>query len=386
MKKNNKKKKIKKFILTTLFIFIVLFVIYEYYNNSRYDENKIVTKLKELTYSNESIKLMIDKDIANYIVERNLYSKTIENALLENNFDKDNLEIYTFFEYKEEDNFIDNLNKLVDLGYSKEEIKILMDNLNNKNVTSVANKKVKESKLLDYCVLDNFIFNNYNRYIKYKEKNPNFNDKKVVSLVNINLDYEFYENTEKALNQNTSLVLVNKHYKLNSDYVPKNLKALNISCAVRSDVYMESVAKDAFEELCMDAKSLGFTVKGTSGYRSYDTQKNVYNSYLKDDPIEVVDTYSARAGHSEHQTGYALDVYNGVLPYNEFGKTDEYKWVKVNAHKYGFIIRYQKEKEHITGYKSEEWHLRYVGKEVAKYIYENNITLEEYLLNNKGAI
>ena len=112
-------------------------------------------------------------------------------------------------------------------------------------------------------------------------------------------------------------------------------------------------------------------------------QKALYEGYLKNDPVDIVDTYSARAGHSEHQTGYAFDLYNVTLPYTSFGDTLEYEWLKINAHLYGFIIRYTEDNKNITGYKNEPWHIRYVGIKEATYIYENNITLEEYLLNKK---
>lgn len=238
----------------------------------------------------------------------------------------------------------------------------------------------------DFMEYENYKKENLTRYNKYKRKNPNYENELIVSHVNINLDSDFYTNIKESINRDTDLVLVNKHYSLSSDYVPKNLKTLSISCASNYNIYMTERAKTAFEEICMDAYSLGLTIKGVSGYRSYEFQKTVYNSYLKQDSKEKVDTYSARAGHSEHQTGLAIDVYNSKLGYNRFGETNEYNWLKINAHKYGYIIRYSDDLDYITGFMNEPWHIRYVGSEVATYIYENNITLEEYLLNNKGAI
>ena len=143
-----------------------------------------------------------------------------------------------------------------------------------------------------------------------------------------------------------------------------------------------SEAYNHFKDMYNDAVSLGLNIKIISAYRSYEYQKKLYEGYLKNDSVEVVDTYSARAGSSEHQTGYAYDIYNTVKAYTDFGSTEEYKWVKDNAHLYGFIIRYTSDNTKITGYKNEPWHIRYVGIDAAKYIYENNITLEEYILNN----
>ena len=113
-----------------------------------------------------------------------------------------------------------------------------------------------------------------------------------------------------------------------------------------------------------------------SGFRSYSTQKVLYNSYVQTDGVEAADTYSARPGHSEHQTGLAFDV--GNIDYG-YGDTDAGRWLNDHAHEYGFIIRYLKGKESITGYVYEPWHIRYVGLNVASEIHTRGITLEEYL-------
>ena len=127
-----------------------------------------------------------------------------------------------------------------------------------------------------------------------------------------------------------------------------------------------------------DATALGLNLYISSGYRSYYTQDKIYNNYVAKDGKQKADTYSARAGHSEHQTGLAFDL-NSVS--SSFGYTDEGKWIKDNCYLYGFIIRYPEGKESITGYMYEPWHLRYVG-DVASNIYESNLCLEEYFKNN----
>ena len=123
------------------------------------------------------------------------------------------------------------------------------------------------------------------------------------------------------------------------------------------------------------AKKDGLHIYNVSGYRSYNTQKSLYNGYVSRNGQAKADTFSARAGTSEHQTGLATDV-NSVS--DSFANTKEYKWLINNSYKYGFILRYPKGKEFITGYKYEPWHYRYVGKDVAKIIHEKNITYEEY--------
>lgn len=231
--------------------------------------------------------------------------------------------------------------------------------------------------------MDNFKEENEKRYINYGQKNNELSVEEIIKRVNINLDIVFYENIEEAINKNTNLILVNKHYYLDENYIPSNLSQIDYKYTSGKEVYADKEAKEKFEELSTDASAVGLIIKTISAYRSYEYQKNLYNKYLLNDPREIVDTYSARAGHSEHQTGLAFDIYNVFKPYTKFGETDEYEWIKINAHKYGFIIRYTEDNEYITGYKSEPWHLRYVGIDNATYIYKNNITLEEFILNKK---
>lgn len=241
--------------------------------------------------------------------------------------------------------------------------------------------KENNNDITIYSNISNYKEENKKRYIKYGKNNEELSMEEVVKRVNINLDINFYEDIEEALNKNTNLVLVNKHYYLDKNYIPNNLLLVDYKYTSGIKVYAQKEAKEKFEEMSTDASVVGLTIKTISAYRSYEYQEKLYEQYLLNDPQEIVDTYSARKGHSEHQTGLSFDVYNVVKPYTSFGDTKEYEWVKINAHKYGFIIRYTKDNEYITGYKDEPWHLRYVGVDVATYIYENDITLEEYLLN-----
>lgn len=222
-------------------------------------------------------------------------------------------------------------------------------------------------------------FNNeyLDRYLSYKENNPNLDIIQVIKNVNMNLDLEPYEYTFETKNTNTEKLLVNKYYYLTEDYVPDNLVAISRQYAL-SNMRMVNYAKEAFEELSKAAKNENLNVIAMSTYRSYTYQVNLYNRYVKEDGKEMADTYSGRPGHSEHQTGLAVDVYNKEQDYTNFEKTKEYEWMQQHAHEYGFILRFPKEKENETGYQFESWHYRYVGKEIAEYIHENNITLEEY--------
>ena len=215
------------------------------------------------------------------------------------------------------------------------------------------------------------------RYLEYKNNHPELDDETIVVYVNIGLDKEFYTDVKDSPFKHTNTVLANKMYYLGEDYVPKDLTTINDKYS-SGNKKMTKDAALAFEEMAKDAKKNGYTVRAVSTYRSYSYQTNLYNNYAKQDGKTKADTYSARAGYSEHQTGLAVDVDNAKVSYTKFGTTKEFGWMKDNCYKYGFILRYTKETEFITGYMNEPWHYRYVGKDIAKYIYEHPMTYEEY--------
>ena len=156
------------------------------------------------------------------------------------------------------------------------------------------------------------------------------------------------------------IMIVNKTYSLPASYNPGGLLP---------------EAKNAFAEMQTAAKADGYTLTSASDFRSYETQETLYNNYVARDGKAAADTFSARAGHSEHQSGFTIDVnYAG----DEFNSTPEAKWLAENCWKYGFIIRYPQGKEAQTGFKYESWHIRYVGKELAQKITESGLCLEEY--------
>ena len=170
-------------------------------------------------------------------------------------------------------------------------------------------------------------------------------------------------------------LIVNKTYSIPESYQPVDPEE-----AITGERCMNCLEKDvmsAFRLMKSDAASLGLNIYIASGYRGYAYQERLYNNYTAVSGIERADTYSARPGHSEHQTGLCFDL-NSVD--DSFANTKEGRWIQENAYLYGFIIRYPKGKERITGYQYESWHLRYVGKELAKNLYNNGewITLEEY--------
>ena len=186
----------------------------------------------------------------------------------------------------------------------------------------------------------------------------------------------FYKNINKTIPNNYDYI-VNKNYKIDKNYVPEDLELIDINYSCENK-YLRHDAKIAFEKMAKKAKKEGLNIIVVSAYRNYEYQNKLYNDYVNELGKFRADIASARPGHSEHQTGLAIDISNTSLDYGNFENTEEFNWMINNSYKYGFILRYPKAKYDITGFKYEPWHYRYVGVDIAKYIYENNITLEEY--------
>ncbi len=165
-------------------------------------------------------------------------------------------------------------------------------------------------------------------------------------------------------------LIVNKTYSLPSSY----------------GTSLTSTTKNAFNKMQAAAKLDGINIYIASGFRSYRTQNRLYNNYVARDGKAKADTYSARPGHSEHQSGLAFDICSHDLDgqnaciNSNFDNTDQAKWLAQNAYKYGFILRYPKGKTNETGYKYESWHFRYVGTDLSTKLYNNGdwLTMENY--------
>ncbi len=185
-------------------------------------------------------------------------------------------------------------------------------------------------------------------------------------------------------NPNDILVWVNKERNLPKDYVPEDLVVPNVRFSFSGEnekKYLRKEAAEALEQLFIQAEEDNIDLFAVSGYRSYARQETIFNWNVQQKGLEEANKVSAKPGQSEHQTGLAMDVSCPGVGYDlveEFEDTQEGVWLKENAHRFGFIIRYPKDKVEITRYLYEPWHIRYVGKEVATFIYEEQITLEEY--------
>lgn len=188
----------------------------------------------------------------------------------------------------------------------------------------------------------------------------------------------------KQLQDPSVAILVNKEYGLTEDDVPPDLKTVEVPTVLENPEVkqLRKEAANALYDMFAEAKKDGIFLHARSGYRSYETQVHLFNSYAEKHGEEAANRYSAKPGHSEHQTGLVMDVTSESVQYQlveEFGETEEGLWVKENAHHFGFIIRYPEGKEEITGYIYEPWHLRYLGIDLATAVYESGLTYEEYL-------
>jgi LAS superfamily LD-carboxypeptidase LdcB len=180
--------------------------------------------------------------------------------------------------------------------------------------------------------------------------------------------------------------LVNKEYVLPASYIPNDLQTAKVRFAlgvIPDRKKMKKEAAIALEELMLNAEKEQIMLYCVSGYRSYETQKAIFTAKVKVAGADYASKYVAYPGKSEHQTGLAMDLTNksGINKSlsDGFGQTLEGKWLKENASRFGFIIRYQEGKKDLTGYNYEPWHIRYVGKKVAEIIKTDDLTLEEYI-------
>lgn len=212
------------------------------------------------------------------------------------------------------------------------------------------------------------------RYEEWGNSHPELTVEQVVVQVNIGLDKPFYTETTVAEDPDSFQVLVNKYQALPKDYAPQ-VEWLGTRYGYGS---LRPEAAQAFCEMAEAARKDGIVLRSVSAYRAYQSQKTVYERYLRWDSQEVVDGYSARPGFSEHQTGLALDINTASFK-DRFEDSEAYTWLLGHCAEYGFILRYPKDKQHLTGYQFEPWHYRYVGKEIAQTCMEYEWTLEEYL-------
>ena len=309
-------------------------------------------KFEELGYSK--------KEIA--IIEK------LKNPDIIKSYDKEIIEIIKNKDFKEENinNYLDLKNKY---KFSIDDIIFIGNKFYDKNINY-------DENILSLMHEKYFILDNLDRYLEY-QKIKDLDNYNIILEVNSNLDHTFYIDTTETDLSKGYLILVNKYNYLKQDYVPDNMVYIESGLGITSG-QLEKTVYEAYKNMWNDAKKEGLTLYINSPYRSYNVQYSLYHNYGKRDGYALADTYSARPGFSEHQTGLAFDVTSLSTNFDTFAYSNEYEWLQENAYKYGFILRYPKGKEYITGYQYESWHYRYVGVEAATYIKENNLTFEEY--------
>lgn len=261
--------------------------------------------------------------------------------------------------------FDSNKKELKKLGYSKDEISIIYEKLDKDTIKKITTLEYNEY-LDDIISSKYYIPYNLDRYLAYSKKESNVDN--IISVVNVKRDFEPYTETKETdLNKGYAMI-VNKYNYL-KDYEPENIVPISNWYAFEGHS-CDSTVYDAYKKMWTKAKEDGVLLLVNSSYRTNEEQEKEYKSHGDD--------YASRPGFSEHQTGYALDIVTYGVSGNSFEDTDEFKWLDENAYKYGFILRYPKNKENITGYSYESWHYRYVGVELAKKVKDSNLAYDEY--------
>jgi len=283
--------------------------------------------------------------------------------------------VYQDYKYKQTSEY-----KLLEIGYTDKDVKLLLDTLENKKIDELLTQE-KNEDIINFINEKYFLLKNLEEYLSYKKENNTASYSEVVTIVNVHRNSDHYKDDHNANTDLNYNMLVNKYYKLNKDYEPEDLVTIKTdhSWGTYGDNQIREEVYSAFIDMWNVAKESDIHLMINSSYRPYVDQERVYNNYKESRGETGADAVAARPGYSEHQTGLALDIFCTTNSSTQtFADSDAYKWLLDNAHKFGFILRYPEGKEEITGYAFESWHYRYVGKELAAKIYNEGITFDEY--------
>lgn len=306
--------------------------------------------------------------------------------------DKHYLEYQKYQEYNKQlskkevvgyiDTFYDKYyKKLIKLNYTYDQMISLMKHASINDFQILIDNNYSYSKIQPYLNINGITFKDINKYIS--------SNKEPIEAV-LMTTYPFINSKNQVTKEYQILqpekldVLIKKGFVLSKDYEPKELVIPNIPIA--PDCNNKKLRKDAakaLEEMYQDALKKGYHLVLNSGYRSYESQMEIYEEYFRKYDKITASKLVSKPGSSEHQLGLGVDLTSQSVVDKKrmvFGDSDEYKWVIKNAHKYGFILRYPKDRSSFTGIANEPWHFRYVGKKIAKIIYDNDWILEDYIL------
>ena len=269
--------------------------------------------------------------------------------------------------------------KLTEKGYSLDEAKLIVKKLDDSNQKYFVDNE-KNDYIISLLKEKYFLEKNVNNYLEYKAKNKKKNYSDIVAIVNVHADKDWYDNKtvkETDLSKG-NLILVNKFNYLKNDFEPNEITDIDINYSYANNRTSKET-NDAYIEMAKAAKKDNIILLVNSSYRTYERQEQIYKEFYYSKGISYADAYAARAGYSEHQTGLAIDIFtSGRSTTSDFEESDAFKWLSVNAHKYGFILRYPKGKEYLTGYNYESWHYRYLGIDTATKVYNSGLTYDEY--------
>lgn len=250
--------------------------------------------------------------------------------------------------------------------------------------TAFVKKNYDAKRISEFLKLSYYREELTDRYIAYDDGKKNVQD--VVTYVNIGLDQPYFTNVDIIKDTDNVLMLINKYHRLPDDYEPKNLVKTPNACVIGEDYscqsepqYLRREVAYAFSDLVQAGKAEQINIKAIASYRSYAYQKNLYDYYAQSQGKDYADKYYARPGQSEHNSALAVDVTINNENFNEIESSQHYDWLLTHIADYGFILRYPEDKVDVTGYQYESWHLRYVGKDVAKDIVKQGLTLDEYI-------
>lgn len=375
MKRKRKKNNKKKVLILIIIIILILSLVY-------------ILLPKNYGYKKETIEVFKENNLYEQIKDKKIYSKTLEEAINQNSFNKEYFLEYLDIKYIDDKDFISNINKLLNLGYSSKDINAIYNKIPD-SVNIIIDSKYNKD-IINIMNLSYFKIDNLKRYLDYdimevksiydiSNIKKDFNYEDVVTYVNANLDKEYYSSDNLISNEDASKidVLVNKYHKLDENYEPSDLTIIDSKYASGTQK-LRKEAQIKFEEMASDMAKENLKIYAGSTYRSYTYQKGLYDRYVKKDGFAAAETYSARSGYSEHQLGLAVDIVNGKWDYlSENDK--EYDYLIKNSYKYGFILRYPRGSEYITGYMFEDWHFRYLGVELATKVFNSGLTYDEYI-------
>ena len=346
-------------------IFCVFLGLFFFYSKQIYD-------LKKIGYSKKASHEILFSLKKDYVLSVGK-NESLNAAFESSSYKEENLDHYRKIRFYTHKNFIKNINKLLEKGYNDSDINIIFSHGNDEEVSRFTKREkiryLEEFYSISYAKLDN-----YDRYVHYSDDTGE-DEETTVLFVNLDMDKNDYEDPVIVTKYSTDM-LVNKHRSLTDKFVPNDLVTISKEYASEDDLQASKVAVDAFIKMSKAAEAEGYSLVINSAYRSYQEQLDLIDFYKKAYGQSYVDKYVAKAGFSEHQTGLSFDI--GSRTANVFQNSKEYTWMEENAYKYGFIRRFTKKYELITGFRNEPWHFRYVGEKIAKEIHEKGMSYEEY--------